>query len=145
MKSVDRSGTSNVEIDDARGRLEQAVELHQMEPHASRCSRLPSANILLLKGLRRARSVYVPKSNGIQGALDSFPFNIPFPVPRNMSWPPTHISFQFCRMMSKPWNAQSVAMRGLCAFSSVIEMVDEKPGFLNCPAHHFLPKQRGVV
>ena len=32
MKSVDRSGTSNVEIDDARGRLEQAIELHQMEP-----------------------------------------------------------------------------------------------------------------
>ena len=32
MKSVGRSGTSNVEIDDARGRLEQAVELHQMEP-----------------------------------------------------------------------------------------------------------------
>ena len=36
-------------------------------------------------------------------------------------------------------------LRGLCAFSSVVEMVDEKPGFLNCPAHHFLPKQRGVV
>lgn len=36
-------------------------------------------------------------------------------------------------------------LRGLCTISSVVEMVDEKPGFLGCPAHHFLPKQRGVV
>ena len=63
-----------------------------------------------------------------------------------MSWPPTPHFISILQNDVETLECfERSYLRGLCAFSSVVEMVDEKPGFQNCPAHHFLPKQRGVV